>query len=549
MYEAYFGFSSRPFSATPCADQYFPATGIEAARQSLERTVRQATGMGLVVGASGVGKSMLATVLAEQFSDSFAVVLLSCGRLGTRRALLQAILHGLGQPYRGMDEGELRLAMIDHLCSDDRPGLALLVDEGHAMPMRLLEELRLITNLAVQGRPLVRLVLLGSAALEERLATARMESFNQRLVARCYLEPFNQTETDAYIVARISAAGSGDSDQSAISPEGRKAVFEATDGIPRLVNQICDHALLWACCQGRPQVDRGIVEEAWADLQQLPTPWNDEANDDRPRGASPAVIEFGGLDEDEDEDEVVESPHNSDSSDEGHPLPSLRLAPPSDECRVEPLQRLDRLEDTAEDLDEEFRPAGSIGPEVELVFDDPAALLNEPFEEEELIVDRYGRENRPATPAAPLESATAQSQPPAPRDETECPAPVSPTETTNVETAAGFPQLAVSVEVALIGGSWQEELPLELPAHLGPFVEQHSPLEEAPAPQPADAAPLTVPLRAVRAMEIGPATDRGEELVVIEDVPAATVDDPTSPVNAVRHQEFEQFFSRLRRTS
>lgn len=547
MYEAHFGFSSRPFSATPCADHYFPAAVIEAARQSLERALRQATGLGLVVGASGVGKTMLASVLAEQLGDAFAVVLLSCGRLGTRRALLQAILHGLGQPYRGMDEGELRLAMIDHLRDDDQRGLALLVDEGNSMPMRLLEELRLITNLAVQGRPLVRLVLLGSAALEERLATARMESFNQRLVARCYLEPFNQTETGAYILARLSAAGSGDSLQSVITPEARKAVFEATDGIPRLVNQICDHALLWACCQGRPQVDGKIVKEAWADLQQLPTPWNDEVNDDRPSDDSPAVIEFGGLDDDE--DEAVETPRNPDSLDDGDPLPSLRLTPASHEPPAEPLERLDRLEDAGENLDEEFRPAGSIGPEVELVFDDPAALLNEPFEEEELIVDRYGRENRPATPAAPLESATAQSQPSGSRDKTVCLAPVSLTEITNVETTAGFLPGTVSVEVALIGGSWQGELPAELSTGVGPFVEPHSSPEEAPAPQPADAEPLTVSLRAIRAMEIGPATGRGKQLVAIEDVPAATVDDPTSPVNAVRHQEFDHFFARLRRTS
>lgn len=548
MYEAYFGFNSRPFSATPCADQYFPAAVIEAARQSLERSVRQATGLGLAVGASGVGKSMLAAVLAKQLSDSFAVVLLSCGRLDTRRALLQAILHGLGQPYRGMDEGELRLAMIDHLRGDDRRGLVILVDEAHSMPMRLLEELRLITNLAVQGRSLVRLVLLGSAALEERLATARMESFNQRLVARCYLEPFNQTETGEYILAQISAAGSGDSLQSVISPEGRKAVFEATDGIPRLINQICDHALLWACCKGRPQVDAGIVEEAWADLQQLPTPWNDEANDNRAGGGSPAVIEFGGLD-DEEEDEAPDSPCSSDSLDEGDTLPSLRLTQASDGLPVDSEERLERVQDTAENLDDEFHPAGSIGPEVELVFDDPADLLNETFEEEEQIVDRYGRETRPATQAARLESASPQSQPSAPPSETRRPAPLSPTEMTNVETAAEFPPEAVSVEVALIEGSSRRELPVQRPAEAEPSVEKHPAIEETPPGQPANTQTRTVPLGAIRAGEIGAATDPGQELVVIEDVLATTGHDPSSPASAVPHQEFDQFFARLRRTS
>ena len=99
--------------------------------------------------------------------------MLASGRLSTRRALFQAILYELGRPYRGMDEGELRLAVVDYLMAGDNNsrGLVLLVDEAHTLPLRLLEEIRLLTNLARSGQPLVRLVMAGGPALEERFAS------------------------------------------------------------------------------------------------------------------------------------------------------------------------------------------------------------------------------------------------------------------------------------------------------------------------------------------------------------------------------------------
>src|SRR5262249_37324421 len=131
--------------------------------------------------------------------------LLTSGRLCTRRALLQAILFELGLPYRGMEEGDLRLSLVDYLSPHGESaqaatsGLLLVVDEAHTLPQRLLEELRLITNLMRSGRPCVRLLLSGGPQLEERFANPRLESFNQRVAARCYLEALDRQQTDEYV--------------------------------------------------------------------------------------------------------------------------------------------------------------------------------------------------------------------------------------------------------------------------------------------------------------------------------------------------------------
>jgi type II secretory pathway predicted ATPase ExeA len=142
MYETFFKFHSRPFIPAPQINAYFPAAIIENARQTLSRLIERAEGPGVVCGPPGTGKTLLCLLLAEQFRERFSVVLLSCGRLKTCQAMFQAILYELGLPYRGMDEGELRLSLVDFLepKSDGQAGLLLLVDEAHTLPWRLLDE-------------------------------------------------------------------------------------------------------------------------------------------------------------------------------------------------------------------------------------------------------------------------------------------------------------------------------------------------------------------------------------------------------------------------
>lgn len=283
----------RVFPSYPQVARYFPGRSIEDARIRLGRAIERGDGPGLVIGGPGTGKSLLLQVLAGQFQDRFDVVLPACARLCTRRALLQSILFELGLPYRSRDEGELRLSLLDHLLSkEDCPaGLLLLVDEAQTLPVALLDELRVLTNLVRGGLPRVRLVLAGSSSLEECFADPELESFSQRLTARCYLGPFTQEEAGQFIRAQLAASGAAP--EEVFAPETWQAVFEATDGVPRVVSQLCDRAIAEAIAAGGAQVDRAAIQAAWADIQQLPTPW------DTPEVATAAAtspsIEFGDL--------------------------------------------------------------------------------------------------------------------------------------------------------------------------------------------------------------------------------------------------------------
>lgn len=249
----------------------------------------------MVVGAAGTGKSLLLQLLAEQFGAEFHVALLAGTGVGTRRSLLQNILFELNLPYRGLDEGELRLSLTDYLRpSRECPnGLLLLVDEAHTLPLRLLEEIRSLTNLVHDGVPRIRLVLAGSPLLEERFTSPKLASFSQRLAVRTYLHAFNAAETAEYVRHELGRCGQqGDGPFTA---DALRAVHVATDGIPRLVNQVCDHALVLAAAKKRSAIDAAIVQEAWAELQQLPAPWNEPIKATSANATS--AIEFGALDD------------------------------------------------------------------------------------------------------------------------------------------------------------------------------------------------------------------------------------------------------------
>ena len=421
MYESFFGFQERPFDAAPRTDRYYPGEVVELAREALTRCIDRAAGCGLLVGPPGSGKTLLCHVLAEHFSDRLAPVLLSSVRLGTRKDLLQAILFELGQPYRRMEEGELRLALIDRMSPGEGrgEGMLLIVDEAHSVSPALFDELRLLTNLVREGRPRVRLVMAGSAVLEERFASPKLASLNQRLVARCYLESLRSEETAQYVLAQTAAAGG--QHESIWSQEALRAVHQATDGCPRLVNQLCDHALLLAARQENKTVEARCVQEAWADLQQLPTPWSDPpapqagqpSHGDAPQHAT--VIEFGSLDDDEPTSDSLASsaeltldptdttgqidrdPQVTDIEvDFEQPSTERQLDTPDD---LEYQAPLERIETHLSAVEQALQDEQALDRQVELVFDeacDDADLSDAPTdgdeeldEQEVVLVDQF----------------------------------------------------------------------------------------------------------------------------------------------------------------
>jgi type II secretory pathway predicted ATPase ExeA len=355
--------------ASPRPQFYHAAAEIDGALRGTERCIRRAEGVSLIVGPPGTGKSLLLLKLAEQIRDDFDVALLTGASICTRRALWQAIMAAIGEPYRGIDETELRIAIVERIrgLAAAGSGLVILVDEAHTLPTRLIEELRLLTNVPTP-LPAVHIVLVGTTRIDEMLGSPRMASLAQRVAVRGYLEPLDHAETVAYLQTQVRAAGLHW--EKLFAPGSDDAVYQVTEGVPRLINQVCDHALVLVAECGRP-VTPADIASAWRDIQRLPAPnglenslqppasaeefpsFSFDGSDDDLTGDGFGVIEFGALDED---GGTLLQPDQSAASDRG----------------------------------EDYAPTDPFGgPDVELVFDGSGDPFAEFFRQEQQASQRH----------------------------------------------------------------------------------------------------------------------------------------------------------------
>lgn len=525
MYESHFQFSERPFAAAPHGASYVPAANIEHARQSLIRCVERAEGVGLVIGPAGTGKSLLCQLLADHFRQKqFQVALLASARLHTRRSLLQNILFELNLPYRGMDDEELRLSLIDHLTprTTGQGGLVLIVDEAHTLSLRLLEEIRLISNFIRDGQPRVRLVLSGGPAMEERLANPKLDSLAQRIAARCYLAPLQRDETRAYVREQLRRAG-GQPDEIAPEPVLR-AVFDASGGIPRLINQVCDHALILASIDGQKQLTERRIEQAWADLQQLPTPWQDSAKSQAAAQAS--AIEFGQLgDEGIAGDVQLDLPG-------GDPLGNHTLAELAQIDRTLDALDLEPAATCAMPADGDRETCSPLDPsaaEMQLLSGAHHDPFGSGFDEEEVVIDRYASlEARLLPDRSRVTSAEGRVLGEALRSHDASHAPPGVDEAT-LPAAEEWSAMRVVEPPAEAGA---------LPLHSA--AEDFDPADDPVLPEPAAASPERLNPQA-----LGSIGDDDRDLLVLENVRAPSRQLVVAPLQ--RRRQYRQLFSSLRK--
>jgi type II secretory pathway predicted ATPase ExeA len=306
MYEAVLQLHSRPFASNHSSEQTCFGQSIQKALANARLCIERANGPALIIGVPGVGKTTLLSVLRRQYEANFHVVIISCSRLDGRLEFLQAVLFELHRPYRGLSEGELRLSLLDFLRTDVQKsdGLLLMIDDGENLSVEVLDEIRVVSNFVQDGQPKTRLIIAGGFRLEELLTDARLQSLNQRIATRCFLRNLTQTETAEYVRDQIQRAG-GQCHQL-FGDDSLHTIFELTDGCPRSINQLCDHALILCVTHGRHFADQAIIREAWSDLQCFPDVLCDHLQAPHPMcsaekhpGAQAdwSIIEFGSLDD------------------------------------------------------------------------------------------------------------------------------------------------------------------------------------------------------------------------------------------------------------
>ncbi len=270
MYEAYFQLQGRPFRTAPCADDYVPTTTMQRSIDQCCNAIRRELGPATMIAAPGMGKTLALNVIARRVQDSLRPVHVFCNRDDSRADLLQNVLFELGQPFRNMSIAELRLTFKAACCrrSDSTQGTLLLLDDADRLSIDVMDELRWISNLSHSGSPLVSIVMAGGLALEETLNHPRLASLNQRIAVRTCLGDLNREETRRYIHGQIERVR-GDAAEL-ISDKAIVALHQLSQGCPRIINQICDQAMLLAASANEHRIDEPLVHQAWADIQCLP---------------------------------------------------------------------------------------------------------------------------------------------------------------------------------------------------------------------------------------------------------------------------------------
>ena len=264
MYERHFGFSEKPFNLTPDPRYLFLSSKHQEAYANLEFGVKEGSGFLLLTGEVGTGKTTLIRHFLSQVGPDIrtAVILypaLSAGEL------FHAILQDLGVPFAG---GTLKDA-VDALARALIEAKALnlkvvvLIDEAQNLKPHVLEQLRLLSNLETEREKLLTLVLVGQPELREMLKRPSLRQLSQRITSRSHLEPLSLEQSRNYVRHRLVVAGGSGAE---IEDGAVRRVYALSRGVPRVVNLLCDRALLGAFGRGQQTVDEGVVEAAAAEV-------------------------------------------------------------------------------------------------------------------------------------------------------------------------------------------------------------------------------------------------------------------------------------------
>lgn len=291
MYETFYGFKEKPFSLLPDPAYYYNSRQHSAALTMFEYGLHNQAGFTVITGGIGCGKTTLIHYLIERLESDVTLGLIN----NTHESfgdLLQWVLLAFGLDFSGRKKIDRYQTLNNHLIQEHRKGkrCILVVDEAQNLGPQILEELRMLSNVNVGKDQLLQVVLLGQPELLEILRRPDLYQLAQRVVADYFIGPLTQEETRAYIHHRVSVAGGT---PPLFSDAACEAIYRySKKGVPRLINLICDTALVYGYGAQEKTISEELVHEVLRDKTEGKRIWRRRRHHRKPQGPELVVSDM-----------------------------------------------------------------------------------------------------------------------------------------------------------------------------------------------------------------------------------------------------------------
>ncbi len=260
MYETFYGFTDKPFQLNPDPAFYFGSRQHRRAMAYLEYGVHQNEGFIVVTGDVGAGKTTIVRSLLAKLDPQRVVA----GNLVSTQIdaedTLRLVASSFGLRTKDVEKSDLLLALeafLVSLCQQGKRAL-LIVDEAQNLTPRAVEELRMLSNFQLETHALLQSFLVGQPEFRRTMQSPHMLQLRQRVIAACHIGPMDSDETRAYIEHRLKCVGW--KEDPSFQPTAYEAIYQATGGIPRRINAVCDRILLSGYLAGKRDFTREDVE-------------------------------------------------------------------------------------------------------------------------------------------------------------------------------------------------------------------------------------------------------------------------------------------------
>ena len=269
MYEAFFGLKENPFRMTPDPRYFYPSAKHQDALNHMVYAIEERRGFVVITGEIGSGKTTLSRVLFQKLDPTTKTAVIRNTHL-TAKDLVTAVLEELEIPFKPHHTktqliGRLNEFLAEQLQLDSN--VVLLIDEAQNLKPHVLEEVRMLSNLETETEKLIQIILMGQPELKKKLWLGELTQLRQRVTLHYHLAPLDGFESAAYVTHRLQVAGANGTPlfDSTTLP----LIYEHTRGVPRLINSLCDRALLTGYVNDERTIDVNVINEVARELPAI----------------------------------------------------------------------------------------------------------------------------------------------------------------------------------------------------------------------------------------------------------------------------------------